>query len=259
MSREDFRLDLDREERTGTPEIVLAEGKTDAQLASVVAAFHRASGRVVVSRLDPARRAVLDDLPHAWHEEARIAVVGLAAPPRRGGRVAVVAAGMADARVAEEARVVADEMGADVETFHDVGVAGLHRLLDVLPALRRADAVVACAGREGALPTVVAGLVAAPVVAVPVSTGYGAGEAALHAMLQSCSPLVVVNVDAGVVAGAMAARIANQSAAAALRRGPLARERELTIQSFSGDPGGDPTRVASRPPSQARNPHANRT
>lgn len=245
MRVEDFaRLDLDREERTGIPEIVLAEGKTDAQLARIVAAFYGESptGRVLVSRLAPERVHLLAGLPHEYSADARIAIVGEGEPARRGGRVAVVAAGTADVRVAEEVRLVAKELGADVETFYDVGVAGLHRLLDVVPDLRRADVVVVCAGREGAIATVVGGLVAVPVVGVPVSVGYGAGgegHAALHAMLQSCAPILTVNIDAGVVAGATAARIANLSAAAVMRRAaaPL-RETDASLSPLTAAPRG---------------------
>lgn len=274
MRVEDFaRLDLDREDRTGIPEIVLAEGKSDAQLGAIVRAFATGAARVLVSRLDPARVHVLAGLAHEYHADARFAVVGDGDAPRRGGRVAIVAAGTADVRVAEEARLVAHELGADVETFYDVGVAGLHRLLDIVPDLRRADAVVVCAGREGALATVVGGLVSAPVIGVPVSVGYGhgaAGEAALSSMLQSCAPISVVNIDAGVVAGAQAAKIANLSAAASLRRAaaPMSRLVEPPIGSLQaseatpcdGVPAGtkSPGRQYSPSPTTAARPRLER-
>ncbi len=128
-------------------------------------------------------------------------------------------AGTADVGVAEEARVVAREMGCEVVAIYDVGVAGIHRLMPQIEKLkeRGVGAVVVAAGREGTLPTIVAGLIDAPVIGVPVSTGYGAGgggEAALLSMLQSCSVISVVNIDAGFVAGAFAARIANMVAGA---------------------------------------------
>lgn len=219
------KLDLDREARTGIPEIVLAEGKTDADLGSIVARFHAERGFVLVSRLAPERAALLAGLPHTYDAAARFAVVGVAAPARTGGRVAVLAAGTADRAVAQEAAIVAEAMGCEATVVLDVGVAGIHRLLPELTWAKECHAIVAVAGREGTLPTVVAGLVDVPVIGVPVSTGYGVGgrgEAALFTMLQSCSPLTVVNVDAGVVAGACAAQIANRVARAERARAAMA-------------------------------------
>jgi hypothetical protein len=129
-----------------------------------------------------------------------------------GGVVAIITAGTSDIRVAEEARVIASEMGCTVCTAYDVGAAGIHRLFPAIRKCREAHVFVVAAGREGTLPAVVAGLVDRPVIGVPVSTGYGymgKGRAALASMLQSCSVLAVVNIDAGFTAGAMAARIAN--------------------------------------------------
>jgi hypothetical protein len=133
-------------------------------------------------------------------------------PETTGGVVAVITAGTSDIRVAEEAKVIAEEMGCAVRTAYDVGAAGIHRLFPALQPLLDADVFIVCAGREGTLPAVVAGLVDKPVLGVPVSTGYGymgKGEAALASMLQSCSVIAVVNIDAGFTAGAFAARIAN--------------------------------------------------
>jgi len=130
-----------------------------------------------------------------------------------GGRVGILTAGTADIPVAEEAKVTAEAMGCEVLIEYDVGVAGIHRLFPSLERMMTADALVVAAGREGTLPTVVAGLVDVPVIGLPVSTGYGAGgagEAALLSMLQSCSVMTVVNIDAGFVAGAFAAKIASQ-------------------------------------------------
>jgi hypothetical protein len=129
--------------------------------------------------------------------------------------VGVLSAGTSDYRVAEEAGIIAEELGCRVVAAHDVGVAGVHRLFDALDRMRKekVDVFIAVAGREGALPTLVAGMVDAPVIGVPVSTGYGMagrGKSALYAMLQSCSPLVVVNIDAGFIAGAVAAQIARR-------------------------------------------------
>jgi NCAIR mutase (PurE)-related protein len=128
-----------------------------------------------------------------------------------GGTVAIITAGTADIRVAEEAKVIAEEMGCRVQTAYDVGAAGIHRLFPALKSVIGADVFIVAAGREGTLPSVVAGLVNRPVIGIPVSTGYGymgEGKAALASMLQSCSVLAVVNIDAGFVAGAFAARIA---------------------------------------------------
>jgi NCAIR mutase (PurE)-related protein len=151
-----------------------------------------------------------------WHERARIAVIGKRPEfDDSRGLVGVICAGTADVSVAEEARVVAEEFGCQTLKSYDVGVAGIHRLFPELQKLLDADVLIVLAGREGALPTVIAGLTDIPVIGVPVSTGYGfggRGEAALLAMLQSCSVLAVVNVDAGFVAGAFAAKIANRAA-----------------------------------------------
>lgn len=215
------KLDTERELRTGVPEVVLAEGKLDAHLAAIVREFVGASGRVLVSRLDPSRLHLFDDLPchKTYHPEARTLVLWHEGHPRprTGGRVAIFGAGTADIPVAEEARLVAEELGCDVTTVYDVGVAGLHRLFPELDKARQADAVIVAAGREGALAPVMAGLVDKPLIGLPVSTGYGyagRGEAALSTMLQSCSPLTTVNIDAGFVAGAVAAKIANAVARA---------------------------------------------
>lgn len=212
------RLDLERERRTGVPEVILAEGKRDQDLAAIAAAMAGATGRAIVSRLAPERLPLLQapGLRVRYHEEARVAVLSTpdAAPQQRtGGVVAILAAGTSDITVCEEARVIAEELGCDTVSAYDVGAAGLQRLPPALDAVRGAHVVVVAAGREGTLPTLVSGLVPQPVIGLPISTGYGVGgkgEAALYSMLQSCAPLLVVNVDAGFVAGAMAAKIANR-------------------------------------------------
>lgn len=222
MKVEDFaRLDVAREARTGVPEVVLAEGKADPHLVSIVQAFADRKGRVVVSRLEPARVRLLEDLGFTldYHEASRLLVVSKdgTEAPRTGGRVLVLAAGTADVAVAEEARIMAEELGCETRAAYDVGVAGLHRLYPELDHAQWADVVIVAAGREGALAPVVSGLVDRPVIGLPVSVGYGMGgrgEAALLTMLQSCSPLAVVNIDAGVVAGMCAAQIANRVARA---------------------------------------------
>lgn len=208
------KLDLHRELRNGLPEAVYAEGKRTDDLKAIVDRM-MAHGRVLVTRLRPeAAEAILADHPEAtYHDRARILTCG-EPHDRVGGVVAVLAAGTSDLHVAEEAAVCAAWFGHEVERCFDVGVAGLHRLLGNLPAIRRADVVVAVAGMDGALPTVVASLVPAPVVAVPTSVGYGAsfgGLAALLTMLNACAPGIgVVNIDNGYGAAVLASRIARR-------------------------------------------------
>jgi NCAIR mutase (PurE)-related protein len=212
-------IDLDRDRRTGIPEVVLAEGKSIPHLVGIVRAMVERKGRAIVTRASPEALEAVSRLPFRKqsHPDAGIAVLfgpGFR-PARKTGTVGILSAGTSDYRVAEEARIIAEQMGARVVPAHDVGVAGVHRLFEALDRMRRqkVDVYIAVAGREGALPTLLAGMVDAPVIGVPVSTGYGMagkGKSALYAMLQSCSPLVVVNIDAGFVAGAVAARIARR-------------------------------------------------
>ncbi|MFA5860529.1 MAG: nickel pincer cofactor biosynthesis protein LarB [Candidatus Thermoplasmatota archaeon] len=215
------KLDLARAARTGIPEVILAEGKLDSHLVATAKAYAEKNGRAVVSRLAPERLALFASLPfeRQYDEDAKLLVLAKAGTnaPRTGGRVLVLAAGTADVAIAEEARLVAEELGCETRRAYDVGVAGIHRLFPELDHAEWSDVIIVAAGREGALATVVAGLVDRPVIGLPVSTGYGhggKGEAALSSMLQACSPLVVVNIDAGVVAGACAAQIANRVARA---------------------------------------------
>lgn len=204
------KLDLHRELRSGLPEAVFGEGKTAQDLARIAARLLQAHGRLLVTRLSPEAAAALE-LPAArYHDRARILTCG-EPHARLGARVAVTAAGTSDLPVAEEAAVCADWFGLEVERVYDVGVAGLHRLLAALPKLRESDLVIAVAGMDGALPTVLAGLLPSPVVAVPTSVGYGAsfdGLAALLTMLNACAPGVsVVNIDNGYGAAVVARRI----------------------------------------------------
>ena len=208
------RPDLDRERRQGAPEAVLAEGKTPDQVAAIVSAMlEGGAGSVLVTRADAdARAAVRAVAPDAQEEvRARLAWVARGVPETRGF-VTMVSAGTSDGPVLHEARIRAELIGTEVATYEDVGVAGLHRLVDALPELERADCVVVCAGLDGALTSVVGGLVAAPVIGVPTSVGYGSargGETALHAMLSSCAAgVAVVGIDDGLGAGTIAATIA---------------------------------------------------
>ena len=198
-------VDTHRALRTGDPEVVLAEGKTTQQVLDNVAALS-ARGRVLVTRCS-------GEVSAALGAEGRTVLVGDAPAPK--GLVAVLAAGTSDGPVAEEAAITALAFGAAVERIDDVGVAGLHRLVAARPVLDRADAVIVVAGMEGALPSVIGGLVGTPLIAVPTSIGYGAsfgGLAALLAMLNSCAPgVAVVNIDNGFGAGVFAARVARRA------------------------------------------------
>lgn len=216
------KLDLHRELRSGLPEAVYAAGKEDADLEAICRRVLAAHGRVLVTRLAPERaESLLDALPGAgYNPRGRLLTAGPPHEPPAGadGRIVVVAAGTSDLPVAEEAAACCEWFGHPVERLWDVGIAGLHRLLGHLPAVRRAEVVVAVAGMDGALPTVVASLVAAPVVAVPTSVGYGAafgGLAALLTMLNGCAPGIgVVNIDNGYGAAVLASRIARRGARA---------------------------------------------
>ncbi len=208
------RADIHRELRQGAPEAILAEGKSAEQVARIVEAMLDAgSGSVLVTRADAeARRAVRGVASDAReHEPARLIWVARSVPEARG-MVAIVSAGTSDGPVVHEARVRAELLGTEVVVYEDVGVAGLHRIASALPELERADCVVVVAGMDGALASVVGGLVAAPVIGVPTSVGYGVadhGRTALNAMLTSCAAaLAVVGVDDGFGAGTIAARIA---------------------------------------------------
>jgi pyridinium-3,5-biscarboxylic acid mononucleotide synthase len=207
------KLDHHRALRTGMPEVIFAQGKTEAQVAAIFARMAQAGGNVLATR---ATRAIYDAVASAepraeFQETARAITLKQTEPPAGKGTVAVVCAGTSDLPVAEEAAVTARLMGNTVELIADVGVAGIHRLLAQKSTLTGARVLIVCAGMEGALPTVVGGLVNAPVVAVPTSVGYGAslgGIAALLGMLNTCSPNVsVVNIDNGFGAACIASLI----------------------------------------------------
>ena len=206
------KLDHHRELREGFPEVVLGTGKTPSQVSAIAERIAARSGRLLVTRASPEQMAaVAERVPDAvYHADARAITVERIVVSRAPG-IMVLCAGTADLPVAEEAALTAEMMGNAVERHYDVGVAGIHRLLDRVAQLRRARALVVVAGMEGALPSVVAGLVSTPVIAVPTSVGYGAsfgGLAALLAMLNSCAAGVgVVNIDNGFGAGYLAALI----------------------------------------------------
>ena len=207
------RLDLVRHRRCGVPEVIFCEGKTPAQVIRIVAAMQRAGHNVFGTRVTPEFfAAVARAHPRlVYHAAARAVTLDVAPLPKPCGQVAVVCAGTSDLPVAEEAAFTAQRMGARVVRVHDVGVAGLHRLVEHLDKLKASRAVVVVAGMEGALPSVVGGLIDRPIIAVPTSIGYGMnlqGVTALLAMLNSCVPgITVVNVDNGFGAGVAAALI----------------------------------------------------
>ncbi|MGH3303512.1 MAG: nickel pincer cofactor biosynthesis protein LarB [Streptosporangiaceae bacterium] len=210
------RLDLDRLRRTGDPEVVLASHKSPAQTLASLTELSRAHPHraILATRCDESTRtACRAQLPEASIDDVGATVVLGPLPPPRG-TVAVVTAGTSDLPVAREAVVTAQVFGSSAVLLPDLGVAGLHRLLAELDTLAAADAIVAVAGTDGALPGVIAGLVAVPVLAVPTSVGYGAslgGVAALLTMLNACAPGVsVVNIDNGFGAAVSAARIARR-------------------------------------------------
>jgi NCAIR mutase (PurE)-related protein len=207
------RIDHQRNARQGFPEVVFGQGKTPNQIAAIAAHIAAAGHTLLVTRTTAeAHQAVIAELPDAvYHELARCITRDLRTTPRGRGTILIAAAGTADLPVAEEAAITADVMGNTVDRLYDVGVAGLHRLLREHGRLTAARVIVVVAGMEGALPSVIGGLVDVPVVAVPTSVGYGAsfgGLTALLAMLNSCATgISVVNIDNGFGAAAIASSI----------------------------------------------------
>ncbi|MDP3937038.1 MAG: nickel pincer cofactor biosynthesis protein LarB [Deltaproteobacteria bacterium] len=206
------KIDHHRQLRKGFAEVVLGEGKSAPQIVTILKSLRARGGNALVTRVDALKAArVRRSIAAARYDPvSRTLVIRQEKIPRRGrGLILVMTAGTADIPVAEEAALTAELLGNEVERLFDVGVAGVHRLLDHLDDVRRAEVLIVCAGMEGALPSVVAGLVDCPVVGVPTSTGYGAsfgGLAALLGMLNSCaSGLTVVNIDNGFGAGFAAA------------------------------------------------------
>lgn len=219
------RIDVHREVRRGVPEVILAEGKDPEEVVRLAVDMLNRSGRAIISKatrghVAAIREAVPKDVLLQVNDKAGIVVIKKKSfeVEKTGGRVGILAAGTSDIPVAEEARIIAEEMSCQVITAYDVGVAGIHRLFPPLKEMleKDVDVIIVVAGREGALPSVVAGLVDVPVIAVPTSIGYGFGGkgiCALMAMLQACPlGITVVNIDGGVPAGAAAALIANRAA-----------------------------------------------
>jgi NCAIR mutase (PurE)-related protein len=229
---EQARLDLQRRQRLGMVEAIWGEHKTAAQIAPILVRLQASGEPALATRVDEAKAIAVAELLAAdgataalvpqlqQHPEARGRSLGDPLPPRPElGHVVVLSGGTSDLPVAAEAQLALHWHGIASELLLDVGVAGLHRLLNQLERLRPAKVLIACAGMEGALPTVLAGLMPQPVIGVPVSVGYGVsagGQAALHGMLASCAPgLAVVNIDNGYGAAMAALRILSSGAAAA--------------------------------------------
>ncbi len=218
------KLDTGREARTGVPEAIFAESKEDEDLIKIILKGVK-SGRLMVTKLEKDRYDLIkpqismleeNGFEFEYNKRAKILLIKNHEIEKEG-KIGVITAGTSDIGVAEEARMTAEEVGCEVLTSYDVGVAGIHRLFAHITEMIEADvkAIVVVAGMEGALPSVVAGLVDVPVIGVPTSVGYGVGEGgftALFAMLQSCAPgISVVNIDNGFGAGVVAAKIAKQS------------------------------------------------
>jgi len=207
------QVDTHRALRKGFPEVIFGSGKTPAQVVKIATKLLEHEQRVLVTRITPEHaRVVRKKFKRAvYHEQARCITIELKPLSKRPGTIAVVCAGTSDLPVAEEAAITAEIMGNKVDRIADVGVAGVHRLFGQLERIQKANVIIVVAGMEGALPSVVAGLVSKPLIAVPTSIGYGAhfgGLAALLGMLNSCgSGVTVVNIDNGFGAGYAASQI----------------------------------------------------
>ncbi|ONH30575.1 nickel pincer cofactor biosynthesis protein LarB [Pseudofrankia asymbiotica] len=246
------RVDTHRGVRTGDPEVVYAAGKTAAETVGIVTALRAASGDGRPTLVTRAGRETVDALLARWPDATAtdparpLTTVAVGQLPPARGRVVVVCAGTSDAPVADEAALTAAASGAGVETLRDVGVAGLHRLLAVRDVLASVDCLVVVAGMEGALPSVIGGLVGVPLIAVPTSVGYGAafgGIAALLGMLTACAPgIAVCNIDNGFGAGLFAARVARAAAIAraanVVTAGASAEAAGVEAAAGGSEPGG---------------------
>lgn len=233
------KVDLHRRVRCGSPEVIFGQGKTAEQIEAILRVLLKHGEGGLATRVAPEAALHLKKaFPEGEHHEVArtFRIRGSEDPGPKVGRVIVVTAGTSDLPVAEEARVTADAWNCDVTLIADVGVAGLHRLLNQLPTLNGADALVAVAGMEGALPSVLGGLVDCPVIAVPTSIGYGAsfgGISALLTMLNSCaSNVVVCNIDAGFNGGHIAGLIARRAGQARLGAGTSEAPPEARTHAF---------------------------
>jgi len=207
-------IDLDREMRTGFPEVIFGETKTPKQSALIAEKIYKKSDLFLITRTnDETYTEVQKIIPEAEYDEVAKMIFCTKKEQKISGKISVVNAGTSDIPIAREAEITATLMGVEVESINDVGVTGIHRILSKVESIRKSDCIVVVAGMEGALPTVVAGLVDKPVIAVPTSVGFGTGEkgySALLTMLNSCAPgISVVNIDAGFSAGYQAGLIAS--------------------------------------------------
>ncbi len=216
---DNVKFDTMREERVGVPEAVYSQGKTDEDLLNIINNL-KIKNNLMITRLpndrfNSIKNKINDDILEnsKYYNQASILTINKTKPIKHQGKVGIITAGTADVPVAEESRITVEQGGYDVITSYDVGVAGIHRLLDKITYIldQKVDVIIAVAGMEGALPSVVAGLVDVPVIAVPTSTGYGVGEkgfTALFSMLQSCAPgIATMNIDNGYGAGIYAITI----------------------------------------------------
>ena len=207
------RIDLDRHKRCGLPEVIYCPGKNGIQIANIMSAMRKAGQNILATRATPEQYKIVRKKHRQalYNEHAKTITLVYKKASRACGQIAIICAGTSDIPVAEEAAVTAEFLGVKAVRIYDAGVAGLHRIFRHLPALRRSRALVVAAGMEGALPSVVGGLIDRPIIAVPTSVGYGAnlnGFAPLLAMLNSCVPgITVVNIDNGFSAGVAAAMI----------------------------------------------------
>lgn len=215
------KVDIDRERRTGFPEIVYGEGKTAGQIVQIMSRLYHHTGKAIATRVDEAKsRIIKQQLPEAkYHAEARMFTwFKEPAAAVNDGYISVLSAGTSDLPVAEEAALIAECFGNAVERIYDIGVSGIHRVFAQLERIRNSNVIIVAAGMEGALASVIGGLVSKPVIAVPTSQGYGAnfqGLAPLLSMLNACSPgVAVMNIDNGFGAGYYASLINNQITAA---------------------------------------------
>ena len=208
------RVDLDRHKRCGLPEVIYCPGKTGRQIAGIMTAMAQSGQNILATRATPEQYKIIRKTHRkaSYNKLAKTITMITKRRPEIAAQVGIVCAGTSDIPVAEEAAVTAEFMGAQVERIYDAGVAGLHRIFKHLPSLKKSRAIVVVAGMEGALPSVVGGLIDRPIIAVPTSVGYGTnlkGFAPLLAMLNSCVPgITVVNIDNGFSAGVAAAMIA---------------------------------------------------
>ncbi len=208
------KVDHHRELRSGMPEVIYCQGKTVVQIKKIIQSMNRAGNSILATKLNKdVFRKIKNSLPKfsKYNETARTLVIDKNKSKKKSGKIIIISAGTSDIPIAEEASVTAQLLGSKTETLFDVGVAGIHRLFNNLECIRKARVVIVVAGMEGALASVVGGLVDKPLIAVPTSIGYGTsfgGVSALLSMLNSCSPgVAVVNIDNGFGAGSMAHRI----------------------------------------------------